>query len=71
MFTFWAGRTILQRASFAILVLAILACIGSFIWAYNAWWISLLVLAGLVLNAVDRTFHGPGRNPQENDPNRR
>ncbi|MHC5795520.1 hypothetical protein ACVXZ4_05115 [Lacisediminihabitans sp. FW035] len=71
MFTFWTRATLLQRLSFVILLLAVLVGIGSFIWSYSSWWMSLLVLAGLVLNAIGRNFHGPGRNPQENDPNRR
>jgi hypothetical protein len=74
----WERMTILRRVYWAILIVTSLGYVGSFIWGYSTWPMSVLFLVTVILNGVDRNLNGVRRNPaarnahpQENDPNRR
>ena len=75
MVTFWRRTTILQRIAWAILIVALPVGIGSFVWHYPYWPVSVAVIVSLILNSVGRKsgagWTSGARNAQENDPNKR
>jgi hypothetical protein len=79
MVKFWERMTIRQRVSLAILIVAMLGFIGSFIWGYSTWPNSVLYLVFILLPLpgvlgnpdVRRNPDVRNAHPQENDPNRR
>jgi hypothetical protein len=79
MVKFWERMTIRQRVSLAIVIVAMLGFVGSFIWGYSHWpnnlffmFYVLLPLPGVLGNpGARRDPHARNAHPQENDPNRR
>jgi cell division protein FtsW (lipid II flippase) len=71
MINAWRRTRLWKILSWVILTFVVLGLIGHFIWHYETWPFSLVLIVLTVLNGVGNTRGLSTRHPQENDPNRR
>lgn len=69
MFSFWEKAPVMLRIGWCFTAAALLVLIGSILWHYTPWVAAPLIAASAILNVLGRSRSG--RNPQQNDPNRR
>ena len=67
----WRRTRSWKISYWVILTFVGLGFIGHFIWHYDTWPFSLVLIVLTVVNGVGNTRCFSTRHPQENDPNRR
>jgi hypothetical protein len=69
MVKFWRRSTTLERVLLVVVLLCLFGLLGTLIWDYPTWPLTVVAALAAVINLISR---GRGRsNPQENDPRQR